>query len=250
MRKRKPRRIKRKKPLYAHRAFWVALLFVLAGGGLGYLFFFSPVFAIESVTVQGDSETLKLSIMELAPRGNLFRFNSSDLRNELEEKFPEIAELKVQRRIPNKVFITFERRFPVASWCKESQCLAVDSKGIAFESEEQGDLRVYVAFSPVAGEKVLEQELWQVLLDFRERAENLASFRESGLKFLSLEVVSETRVNWNTSENWEVYSNQKENLEWQLLKLQAVLEKQIPPAKRSDLSYIDLRFGDQAYIKY
>ena len=96
----------------------------------------------------------------------------------------------------------------------------------------------------------MAQEQWNTILDFQKRAENLLVFRDLNLRFRSVEIVSETRANWKTSEQWEVYANLTEGLEWQLLKLQAVLEKKIPPERRSFLLYIDLRFGDQAYLKY
>ncbi len=36
----------------------------------------------------------------------------------------------------------------------------------------------------------------------------------------------------------------KNSIDWQMTKLNLVLEKEIPPEKRGDLEYIDLRFGE------
>ena len=44
-------------------------------------------------------------------------------------------------------------------------------------------------------------------------------------------------------------ANPVEVLCLQETKLQEVLEKQISPEKRSRLQYIDVRFGNQAYVK-
>ena len=51
------------------------------------------------------------------------------------------------------------------------------------------------------------------------------------------------------TEGWEIYFTQEEDRSWQETKLREVLEKQIPPEKRSRLQYIDVRFGNQAYVK-
>lgn len=252
MRYRKPKRSKKKKPLYKHKTFWVSSLLILGIGGLGYFFFFSPVFQITNVSVSGDNAELEEKILLLIPQGNIFLFNSAGLKQELETTFPEIEDVKVSRGFPHKVKVSFKKRVGVALWCaKASPCVSVDKSGIAFESDEPGiELLVYTQNSPSIGQMILDKDRWELFLDFKEKAEGILVFQDPGLHFRSLEVVSETRANWETSEQWEVYINAKEDIDWQIQKLQAVLEKKIPPNRRFSLLYIDLRFGDQAYIKY
>ena len=52
------------------------------------------------------------------------------------------------------------------------------------------------------------------------------------------------------SEGWDSYIDPREDMTWQKTKLVEVLEKQIPLEKRTNVEYIDVRFGDQAYFKY
>lgn len=59
--------------------------------------------------------------------------------------------------------------------------------------------------------------------------------------------MSEEKIDVRTAEGWAIYFNLKENLNWQITKLAAVLEKRIPQGKRENLKYIDLRF-EKVYI--
>ena len=63
-------------------------------------------------------------------------------------------------------------------------------------------------------------------------------------------IVSDEKLTGLTTEDWEVYFNLQKDIEWQLTKLRAVLEEKIPPEKRKDLEYIELRFGNFAPFKY
>jgi len=74
--------------------------------------------------------------------------------------------------------------------------------------------------------------------------------RAPNLKILEVSIISEERLNAKTSEGWEIYFNLEGDINWQLTKLGAVLEKEIPPEKRENLEYIDLRFGNFAPFKY
>ena len=62
-------------------------------------------------------------------------------------------------------------------------------------------------------------------------------------------LISEERINIQTSDGWTVYFNPKGDISWQITELSLVLAKQIPPEKRGELDYIDLRFS-RIYFKY
>ncbi|MDP4007554.1 MAG: FtsQ-type POTRA domain-containing protein [bacterium] len=258
MRRRKLKRIKRQRQFYQYKAFWMFLLVAFLGGGIAYSLFLSPWFKIMSVQAQGGDEEIEEQIVVRVVPQNIFLFNTENLEESLKEAFPEITEIVVRKKLPQTISIAFQKRVGVAAWCKTGppagkagQCFSVDAKGIVFqETSPENELVVSFEGNPALGEQLMAQEQWNTILDFQKRAENLLAFRDSNLKFRSVAVVSGTRVEWKTSEQWEAYANLTENLEWQLLKLQAVLEKKIPPERRSSLLYVDLRFGDQAYLKY
>ena len=100
------------------------------------------------------------------------------------------------------------------------------------------------------GEQVLAQELLSNILLFQKQMDAAALFQEVGLRVSGITVFSEDRANARISEGWEIYLNPADNIDWQTTKAKLVLDQEIPFAKRPLLEYIDLRFGDQAYIKY
>ena len=66
----------------------------------------------------------------------------------------------------------------------------------------------------------------------------------------SFRIVSGQTVHAMTSEGWNVYLNTQKDLDWQLTKLGVVFERELSVDKRARLEYVDVRFGDQAYLKY
>lgn len=89
-----------------------------------------------------------------------------------------------------------------------------------------------------------EEELSQIL--------NISGKLESNLG-LSLEgflIFSEDKLAAKMTEGWEIYFNLQKDIDWQLVKLRAVLEEKIPSENRKDLEYIELRFGNFAPYKY
>ena len=77
----------------------------------------------------------------------------------------------------------------------------------------------------------------------------------SGLENLSIKtkeiiIVSDERINVTTIDDWDIYFDQKKDLDWQITKLKVNLEKNIPPERKGELEYIELRFGNLAPFKY
>src|SRR3990167_4632667 len=58
------------------------------------------------------------------------------------------------------------------------------------------------------------------------------------------------KIKVKTQEVWDIYFDLKNNVDWQIIKLSSVLEKEIPQEKRGDLEYVDLRIGNFAPYKY
>ena len=72
----------------------------------------SPIFNIKEIAVEGNnivSEDTIVSLSELELDQNLFRFNKSNVINEIKTN-PYIQNVKISRIIPNKVLITVEER--------------------------------------------------------------------------------------------------------------------------------------------
>ena len=63
-------------------------------------------------------------------------------------------------------------------------------------------------------------------------------------------ILDEEKLTVLVEDNWEIYFDLEGDVDWQLTKLNAVLEEKIPKDRRGDLEYIELRFGNFAPYKY
>ena len=250
-------------------------------GGLGYGLFFTPVFQIKHIEVQGAQKVPAEKLQELTrehiPKkfaflsiNNLFLANVGRVAQEVQAAFPEIETVAVDTTFPDKIKVTIKERGAVAVWCQQKnftvevsegeeqaarsvrECFAMDSGGVIFEQKEpEGEVVIFGGKSEaVLGEQVLAQELLSNILLFQKQMDAAALFQEVGLRVSGITVFSEDRANARISEGWEIYLNPADNIDWQTTKAKLVLDQEIPFAKRPLLEYIDLRFGDQAYIKY
>jgi len=87
--------------------------------------------------------------------------------------------------------------------------------------------------------------------DYLEKILKIQKYLFEELKLGTKEfLVFSQRLNVKTDEDWEIYFDPRGDLNWQLTKLNSVLKEKIPPEKRKDLEYIELRFGDLAPFKY
>lgn len=258
----------------------LAFLFI---GALFYAVLFSSLFEVKHIEFTGNQ---KISTEELEPFvaqriarkllffqvNHLFFVDSSNIQGDIGNAFPAAERVFIKKKLFGTVIVEVRERKDVALWCRKKsyevefsdtaqsktkvveQCFALDASGIIFEEREAGG---HVAIwtgenkrEALLGEKVIEGELLEILLDFQRELDAFILFKELELRVSSLSVISQDQVNAKISEGWQVYFNPKENIAWQITKLKLVLEREIPAEKRSKLEYIDLRFGDQAYIKY
>lgn len=247
--------------------------------GVLYGIFFTPFLAIKHIEVEGAQKVSVENLQDTAREyitkrfiffdiNNFFLVNVSEVARKVKEAFPEIETATVDKTFPNKINIIVQERGRVAVWCQQKnytvevteeqversfrQCFALDKSGVIFE-EKEPEQEIIVQdeiHNAVLGEQVIDPEVLSSILVFQKEIDSLPLFKEVGLRVVSLTIVSKERVNAKISEGWEVYLNPAENLAWQTTKVKLVLEQEIPFEKRPLLEYIDLRFGDQAYIKY
>jgi hypothetical protein len=94
------------------------------------------------------------------------------------------------------------------------------------------------------GEKVIDEKILEFILNSDNKLKE-----ELKINIIEFDLLSQERLNVKTEEGWEIYFDLKGDLNWQTEKLTLVLENEIPPEKRGDLEYIDLRFT-RVYYKY
>ncbi|MBI2113331.1 MAG: hypothetical protein HYT50_02015 [Candidatus Wildermuthbacteria bacterium] len=170
--------------------------------------------------------------------------------------FPLVGEVDVRRTFKRTVEVVLRERKEIAVWCSaQSVCFSMDKEGVVFEKKDPAakDFVIYdyIEKASVAlGQKALEGDLLSFVVLFKNSIESSRILKEEGVEFHSLSLLSDTRIHWKSSQGWQAYTNPKGDASWQFTKLEAVIDKKISSAQRGNLDYIELRFGDQAYIKY
>lgn len=237
---RKPYRIKRKKSILRNRFFWFVILFFVAAGIISYFLFFSGIFQIKTITIIGEEKVSKEDIKLFIPSQNIFFLNIQAIRAKIFNNFSQIAELEINRSLPDTLNVVVRERIGVAIWCNDMDCFVIDRKGIAFE-RALPELNLIKIFGD---SKLLNEAMIPPILKIKAKSEEAL-----GIDLPEATIISEERVDIKTSENWQIYFNLKGDLDWQMSELNLVLEKQIPQDKRKLLEYIDLRFS-RVYYKY
>ncbi|MFA4998544.1 MAG: FtsQ-type POTRA domain-containing protein [Candidatus Paceibacterota bacterium] len=258
-----PYRIKKKKPIYKNRFFWLGILFLIIFSSVFYLIFFFQFFQVKNINIEGTNKVPADSIKSLAESRldnrvlffrtkSIFLVKSGEIKESILNDFPQIAKAEVRRQLPDIIDISVSERVGQVTWCQEERCFSLDGEGIIFEeifnvATDTFRIRGGAGAKPDLnlGDKITDEDkLSQVLyLESKLRDKLQTSLTE-------INMVSDERLNVKTPGGWEIYFNPKEDLNWQLDKLYAVLDKEIPSERINELEYVELRFGNLASYKY
>lgn len=256
----KPRRIKRSTPFWRRKYLLAALVVAFVFGGLGYLFLFSPVFQLQAREVRGARTVAPQALLDMVPsQGNLLFISSKPLENNIFSTFPEIGRAQVKKNFffRKLVIDVVEREEFILSCNVDGRrailpCVAVDSHGIAFREKQEIPTGTPVVATlepmPSLGTQILDPGILPFVVELKRSLDgwNVLQATETKVEYFSL---APGLVSAHMTEGWEIYFTQEEDRSWQETKLREVLEKQILPEKRNRLQYIDVRFGNQAYVK-
>jgi cell division protein FtsQ len=232
-------------------------------GGLLYFFIFSSFFQIKETKISGNQEILTRDLEDIIENQithrwinnfsvsrSIFLTNFKKITKEILIKFPLVAKINLERSFPDILIVKVEERKPVAVFTQKGNYFLVDIEGVIFKKVDQVSpelLEIENLSSEKEinlGEKIIEKEKLIQILEIESKIrENLK------ISIPKISIISDKRLNLKTSENWEIYFDSSQDLNWQTTKLNLVLEKEIPLEKRGNLEYIDLRFS-RVYYKY
>jgi cell division septal protein FtsQ len=258
----KYRRIKKKKSILKNRFFWLTLLFFIFVGGIFYLVCFADFFQIKKIEIAGQQkiseEELKYLVASQIEQKlfffstkSIFLIKTNKISQMILEKFPQITEANLKRKLPDRLFLEIKEREPWAAIIvNETDFYYCDENGIVFEKIWEIPPKFLIINNLVLqheiklGEKVIEKDLIEKINRVNTKLKDNLKIDIEGFIIPSPE-----RLNVKTFEGWEIYFDPVADLNWQAIELGLVLEKQIPPEKRGNLEYIDLRFS-KVYFKY
>lgn len=232
-------RTKKKKSvfnIFKNKFFWLGVLVLGVLSGLAYVFIFSSVFQIKEIQISGAEKVPVEEIGQIISdnSNNIFLANFGKINKIILEKYLQIGKINLERKLPDILLAEVEERKPVAVFCNQD-CFFIDKEGVSFERVSEIPPEMLIVkiegLSSSEGAKLLKID--QVL--------KIKSIQ--GISIEEISLISNTRFNAKTTEGWEIYFNPEENLDWQLRELDLILKQKLPPEKRGNLQYIDLRFN-------
>lgn len=110
-----------------------------------YLAFFSRLFLIENVAINGNNNIQSDDIKNVISNeifkpvfgfipGNNFFLNlnrGENIKTVLLNKFPEIETIKIEKKSSNSITINIVEKHPELIWCRASDCYYIDDNGMA-----------------------------------------------------------------------------------------------------------------------
>lgn len=242
------------------RFFWWTFSILIIVAGLFYLFIFSPVFQIQEIRISGNEKVEKTNIENLIQNQIISNFkflktksiwliNLKKINNSLLENFPQIAKVNLKRKFPNTLEVKIEEKKPIAIFCQNDNYFLIDEEGVVYEKVNDERINQFFKILDLTlikeielGERVIGKEEISKILEIKSKLTD-----DLKIPIEEIAIGPEKRLNVKTQEGWEIYFVLKEDLNWEITKLKVVLENRIPPEKRKNLKYIDLRF-EKVYI--
>lgn len=271
-------RIKRKKPLYKNKFFWLSVLFLVVFAGIFYLVFFFDFFQVEKAKISGNQEITTSELSAIIEPGlnreirmgpflvfkskSLFFIDSSKIVESILESVPKIGEVIIKKSLPNNLFVDVKERKSFAIFCQPNgECFEIDEKGVAFEKsfsfkeiKEEGIEMLEIGDSQLVinseeerdinlGKEAIKHGDLESILEIRNGLVDGLSFKILDLLF------SKDTLNVRTGQGFKVYFNLRNNIKDQIFNLDLVLKEKISAERTESLEYIDLRFGNRVYYK-
>lgn len=267
---RKPYKIKKRKSFLHNKNFWFFSFFSMIFGGIIYFLIFSSFFQVQAIEISGLQKIPQENLQNIIDKNiqkkilffslkNIFLADFGKISKEALNEFPQLETIKIKRRLPHVVTINAEEKKPTAILLFANRKFFIDKKGIIFEEtkDDLSDLPILtidgLSEKLNLGQEIIQEDrLAKIIFVNSKLKSDLAidiNNLENKLSY-NFKIVSPEKLIVKTKEGWEFYLNIEGDIDWQITKLSVVLEEKIPPEKRRDLEYIELRFGNFAPYKY
>lgn len=242
---------KRSFKLLKSKFFWLGCFIVVLCLSLSYFLLFSSFFQVKNIEVLGTEKVSPQEIHNIVFQNtkNIFLTDFGTMKEIILSQYPQIGVIIFKRKLPDQILVQIEERKPAAVSYPKSflmgfsrkEYFLIDEQGIVFEKTSETPLDLPLielnsSFPFQLGQQAVKKEELDKVLSIDSHLNDL------GIEVAKNTLVSERRVNVETSEAWMIYFNLKDDLDWQIEKLSVLLEQRIPPEKRRNLEYIDLRF--------
>lgn len=258
----KPYKIKKKKSVFRNNNFLFFSLFLTIFVGTFYFFIFSSFFQVRAIEISGLQKISQENFQNIIDKNiqkkiflfsskNIFLADFGKISKEALNEFPQLDTIKIKRKLPHAITINAEEKKPAAVLVFNDRKFFIDRKGIIFEEikDSLSDLPILtidgLSENLNLGSEIISADRLAKIISANNRLRS-----DLTININNFNIVSPEKLAVKTKGGWEFYLNIEADIDWQITKLSVVLQEKIPPEKRRDLEYIELRFGNFAPYKY
>lgn len=268
------RRIKRRRIFVKIFLFFMAVIMFFSG--ISSLFYISK-FRVKKVLIEGNLKTnseqisaiinsvLDKKYLKILPYDNIFITPKETIKKEVLESLTRVNLVSIDRDFPDSLLIKIGERKPVALFCgnhlEESggkdefdapdKCIFLDKNALAFENAPIFSNNLYVRFfydnlnknEITLGGKIIDKNKFDNLIKF------IGLLDQNDIKIIKVILQEEDIYQLFTNEGWYIILNKDNTSLGYLNNLIVSLDNQIKD-NRSNLEYIDIRFGSKIFYKY
>lgn len=223
--------------------------------GFGAFYYFSSDFSIKGIEVAGaetvSQDEIKKAAQELfssfiflgkeITMDNIF-VSLEGKTNKLLEEFPEIERINIKKDYAKGiVYLEVLEKEPVVAWKENGECSLLDAKGsLVRQCSDQDNLAIIEQKEEI--EKLDKKEAISSVLSLKKEFEHYGLEAESFSLFIDKLVVEDLR-------GCDFIFSLGDNFDWQIEKMQTILNQKKYLDNLEGFQYIELRWGNQAVVK-
>lgn len=255
---RKKYQVKRNKSFFEGYLFATIYFFLFLLFFFFYFFTFDSFLKVDSIEVDCAknlkkealedfiNESVETNFLFLKTK-NIILVSPEKIKHNVLSKTSIIEDIKIEKIFPSRIVASTKERVPFAIWCilpDTRTCAFLDKNGIPFQIIDQvkkGPLVFIKEREPSLGVEIITPENLTLLSLLRK---NLLL---ENIEINYFEIIEEKDILAYTQEGWKIYFSLENNK--QEVENLSLIMNEIDQAKRRELKYIDLRFGDRIYYK-
>ncbi len=246
-----------KKKKYTRLIGCFACVFVLA---ILYLIFYSPVFRINEVQINGlekvNRQNFELLVNDyrfdrtflIFSNNNYWLFNKKKITNKIFAQY-YFEEFSITKKWPNKVDITLKEKQSAINWLTNNLCYHLDLTGLAIEYCEENDgyliIRDLENVDVRIGGSVINSEDLNYLIDLYQQTKNIV---KEDFNLIEIEK-QKNLLTIKTEQGTELKFNQNLTVDEQIGRLYTLLGQPSVKEKLQTIRYFDFRFGEKVYYQ-
>lgn len=213
--------------------------------GIIYLLLDSKVFTIKNIIFVEPLKPEITSIFDKLKGKNIFLFSETAIQKEISEKYPDIADLEIQRGLPDTIRIQFRGRSAKLVWqTQEKKYLVSETGEIYKEADDSGGLPIVKDNNDLPiemGQMVVSENFEQFIAEL-----NQTFAGQIGFMIIDYEI-NETifQVEAITDQGWKIIFDTTGSVSDQL----SDLKKFLATNKNDVQKYVDLRVPGKVYYQ-